>query len=415
MAIKLVILLFCALFQNLLGAATVTKVEGIDGRIQFIESASNRISYVVTQTDNWNWQSLYCLFSNDSVSLVENHLYSVLAIILNGRNELYAFDVNDNSKINIWKWNYTSSVFSNMYTYNWDDDRAFGSFFDNDDNLYFNSETGISILKYNDPYGEPVNITRLNGYAIKNAYTHAVDQDGTVYIGVYDTSGKHAFVRILKEEIDRPDPYPDFIDNAIQPDLEGLSHMTTFSGNVIVETESELLRFADDSFFRIVTSFRNGNDALYSFDDVLYFQRAPYPAPFGKQCYAAYVDPNYEVHDIEDMTEDCNYYQTYDSEGNTYVGRKMDSKIYYFNRNETEKRELEVPNALTVFGMTASENGDVWLLAYNMYVVPRGSTAAIKIPDSPHIHVTRERPMKARKNTNQVLVGTDAGLFVAEA
>lgn len=410
METKLFIFSFLALFLNFLSAATVTKVEGIEGSVQFIESASNDIAYIVTENDN-KTQSLYCLYSNNSVRLITDSLNYTLGLMLNSKNEPYAFDVNENSSIRIWKWNPASLELSNPYTYFRSSPLykpAFGSFFDNNDNLFFNSETGISILRYNE--NEPVNITRLDGCGMQNPYTHAVHQDGTVYMGIW-TSKEYKIVRILKEEIDNPDPYPEFINNMIDPELTGLSYMTMFNGNLFIETNKWLLRFIDDSFYEVRNTKLSGATSLHVSGDRLFFQTRT------DSCYASYVNADFEVNEYLDMgfTGTCLYYQTFDSEGDSFIGVAMGSEIHSLKHNESLWDIITVPNGLTVYGITASENGDVWLLAYNLYVVPRGSKTAIRVPDSPHVYVAQERPMKARKNTNQVIVGSDRGVYIAEA
>lgn len=210
---------------------------------------------------------------------------------------------------------------------------------------------------------------------------------------------------IVKEEINNADPYPDFIRTIIESD-DSLVEMTAFNGSVYFGTEKYLIRFTDDTTYIVYSHKYGAGKTFYATDERLFFTDVPYSG--SSYCHTiAYARLDDKV------LLDCDFYQTCDKAGDTFIGVKLGDELHYLYHNESKSDVMTVPNSLNVFGITASENGDVWLMGYNLYVIPQGTPNAVRVLGSPHI--TGAMPMKARKQTKEVLIGADTGLYIGAA
>lgn len=387
----------------LANSGTIRKLETITEKVKLIETDINSNAYIITSTDSND--RLYALDPQNAITFTMDFI-NIVSLKLNRQNQLYIFDVSSvdifyRQNINLWLFDPTTNTISNPLNYTTPtvDNIAF---FDEDNNLFFDSVYGISILQHDKTV--PVIITDLDSYNIKNPLTHAVDQDGNVILGIrYQSPEYDAVIIIAKEEISKPNPTPYFVNlNSKGEILE----IAAFNDSIYFATVDHLVQFkndyANDIFYSQGVTFSN----LHATNEKLFFRfRAQY-------CFLNCLTLDEKIIDFAYFDDCTNIFQTFDEEGNGFFGVSYpQSEVYALSYNETGATVLDIPNTLYIYGLAASDKGDLWVLAQNLYVVPNGSISAVKVPGLPF--VSEARPIKTKPGTDDVYIGLDDGLYIA--
>lgn len=106
----------------------------------------------------------------------------------------------------------------------------------------------------------------------------------------------------------------------------------------------------------------------------------------------------------------CDFYETSDKQGTVFFGSSdYGSSIHYIKTND-QIRQISIPNSMFIFGLTTSDNGSLWILGQDLYLVPFGQTEAQKIAGLPYME--QRSPFKAKPGTNDVFIGSDDGLYI---
>lgn len=407
---KLAFFYFLNFFVLAVTAASVGKLNGVSGNVKTIDFDLNSDAFIVTQLDFA--ERLYKLDSQNQV-IFSKDFASIIEIKFNSKNDAYIFEQTDEKTRNIWILSSNAIDISNQTVYT-----AFPEstgFFDLDDNLFLETHDGIGILRNGE---NVVNvIPRLKSYFLRSKDSYDVSANGNVYLGLnYGKLERNdSSVMLERAEIKQQEPNPYFL-------------------NVMAFRGIQSQRLLNDSLYVCqdiwINRYRNDDRALI-------YSRTSSPGEFcdfyvsNNRIFVKYLEKNTDSYDdkcfIKEFKADgtvvdteiswmtprnsCNYiYQTSDKYGTVFFGTSdYGSVISYIKVNDGTKK-ITFPNGLFIFGLATSDNGSLWILSQDLYLVPFGQTEAVKIKGLPYL--SESWPFKAKPGSNDVFIGSHTGVYI---
>lgn len=184
--------------------------------------------------------------------------------------------------------------------------------------------------------------------------------------------------------------------------------MSLFNNNSIAfATSIELLILRDDYFYRFDCEtpycYASNYDYLYPTKTKLYYRYEGCTLKFLTQ----------ELEDIKlEYFSRCYVLQVFDKNGNAFIASSYpDFRVYSIWNNDTSLTPIKIPNSLSLHGLEVTENGFVWVLAQNLYLIPQGATEAVKVINLPFTEAYG--PIRAKPGTDNVFIVLDDGLYIA--
>ena len=95
-----------------------------------------------------------------------------------------------------------------------------------------------------------------------------------------------------------------------------------------------------------------------------------------------------------------------DTEGNLFLS--AGNLIYLLKNGETQVEEVNLFNK--IFSLDVDENGDLWVLGRDLYVIRRNST---QVDPVTRINLAEQHGLlKINKITKEIFFGSESGLYV---
>lgn len=417
-----ILTLFLLLFTYFLSIESdylLQPINGINGYVQAIEFNLDGNAYVAVlkaTEDLESYRQLYKLRSPTEILWVVNITDSVTKIIINSFNNVYLEHTTaDNYE------SYLSVLKEDPVTIKKIDDiYEFSMFIDGDDNIIYNSNEGIKLLRPKST--TPILIKNLeNRYFLGDA-SFATDSKGNLYLGVLDFEGSTASLAVVSNEAKQEEiPYVTaqyffeseyFVDCLIVNENDEvwvfLSDFTT--SQILKLTDGNMMHFQNDELYE--------NHRGLAVKDRVYVISISYNI----SASAYFLTSSNEVHKISEINGVVAHsFSTIelaaDKDGNTYIGAFVafeNGPVALMKPESENTTMITFPRLINVESLVVDDNDDLWVVTGGdggVYYLKKGETAAVKVLNHRGAATDLIGTAFVNKKTNEVFLPGSTHLY----
>lgn len=400
-------LMFCVGFVS---AVQINKIQSVEGDVKIIEFDSESNVFVVSKSG----QTFYKLNSQKEI-IVQENFQNIERLIVNPSNNVYVFNYESNlrKRGSIYLLKSNSTVFDKLYEYLLEE-APHVSFQDHKGNLFFNTAFGTAFLNRDQTI--PTAIVNLEDFYISNDSSYVVDASDNVYIGGSD----NRLATVKSDQTELFAPSAKFYETPAKSSMTGIGLdndgriIVGFSGEQsrLYEIENEQstnLTAVFSQHQHLYSNFNLVNSKLYFFSQNLFDGTCR--LNFIYSVYDSYISYLYQ-YKVEQLTESfksdmcVNGRVLSDTEGNLFLS--AGNLIYLLKNGETQVEEVNLFNK--IFSLDVDENGDLWVLGRDLYVIRRNST---QVDPVTRINLAEQHGLlKINKITKEIFFGSESGLYV---
>lgn len=435
--------LYCVILvifsTSVVNPLALRKINNIEESVQFIEFDSDSNVYIGSNARQsariYKLNSVKDIVTKSEPGIL-NHIEKIL---ITSSNTAYIFDTTSkragkngsNSKAanhaSLHFLGHNSSSLDKVYEFPLSKEQSHVYFMDKKENIYFNTATGVAILKPSDHdehgFTIPKCINNLEYFSITSDSTYAIDHYGDIYLGGTTKGTKNApKIAVIYSDDQRKSVLTAEIQNVSNSNLHLISAVSTDAGGL-----NALIAFSGDhariykpnygSFELVFGQYLYHFSNFYSTKDRFYF--------FGRNlfvsgCYLYYGHYDYRKflyniravpHLFGDSCEEAKF--TSDSAGNIFVAHGKE--VFSLKNDEVNIKKITFSKGLE-HGVTASlvdRNDHLWILAGDVYMVSKDTTVAKQMTNS--TIATESGIMKIHPDTKEIFIGSENGLYVYAA
>lgn len=402
-----IILFFLTYFSSAFSAYVLERIKGIDGYVDTLEFDYDGNAYVFSQMFMARFFKLNT--TKDILWEIDGDVF-IEGIHITTQNEVYL-------DLGYLYYGYVNILREDTLTYEEIAEFSFplNNFLDDEDNLYFNSNDGMYILKPNSTTA--ILIKNLEDYNLYYGHDNiGIDKLGNIYLAVDGQDNKSIAV-ITKEAKQQEIPSAELFH---LPSINWVEYLTVDDSNNawIFDTNytySYIKKISDNNLENVRT------DEYYRIQFVEAAKDRVYVEAISKvNGTAFFITGDGTVHKIPELENVPSSLFSFgtrvsDKEGNIYFGfhHPWDKGQILIVRPDANNTWIQFPEGVVVKILVLDENEDLWIgsAEEELYVLRKGETIPVQVYVTPLVGQSF-REIRVNKKTNEIFVLTSLdGLY----
>lgn len=410
------VLIFIVINILAVSAYTIRQLNGITGTVRQIEFDSKQNTYIVAY--NSSDDNLYKFDSNNNKILTQT-IHFIWKILVNKQDDVFIFSSDSTEEFNlnqisVRRLKAGSNTLELLFKYYskvsyWDP----SYFIDKDDNIFFNTYSGVSILKTNQNI--PIAVSGLREFSFN---LHAEDGYGNMYLANNKTADDSLVIVRNNSKLELI-PSGTIIATGIRftNGLISWNNGIVFSGystsNVSTVTYLEISLKGLVAQQYVNHTVLNGTSSR-----LFWIGRNFIDSSISHLHY--YNQRTGEVVKIDECLNSTAIYKggqhAVDKSGNFFLASyktegDAESQILLLKSTGNTFTKINISLGRYVVSLAVDKDDNLWVLTGDLYIILKNVEYAIKISES-QITTSASSQLKIKESTSEVFIAADNGLFI---